>query len=311
MTEVSAEGRARDNAQAEGDSTSDSRRAGWDFEAGTEVAPGRTVVRRLGGGERYEAWLGWDDHLATTVVLKTLRPGQVASTRARNSIAREAGTLRALAHPSIVRCFAAETEGPQPHLVLEFLDGPRLSTLIRRYGPLTSEQLVPLALELCSALAYMHNEGWVHLDVKPQNVIMGAQPRLIDLSIARRIAEVSALGGTLGTAAYMAPEQAVVERLHEIGPWTDVWGLGATLYEAANGHRPFSRNANGEPLAQLTEDPQKFHARVPASIAAVIRACLSRDTAARPRLVDVRDAFEDLMLGARDEALRRLRRRVR
>ena len=287
------------------------KKRGWKFEAGTELAPGRTAVRRLGGGDRYEAWLGWDDHLATTVVLKTLRPGHVDSTRARSSIAREAETLRSLSHPSIVRSFGADTDGPQPYLILEFLDGPRLSTLVRKYGPLTSDQLVPLALELCSALAYMHNEGWVHLDVKPQNVIMGAPPRLIDLSIARRMDEVARLTGTLGTPAYMAPEQSVLERLPEIGPWTDVWGLGATLYEAANGFRPFRRGAEDEPLPQLAEDPQGFHARVPASVAAVVRACLNRDVAARPRLVDVRNAFEDLMPSARDEALRRLRRRVR
>lgn len=110
-------------------------------------------------------------------------PDQPDSVRARRAIAREAETIRALGHPGVVRCFGADIEGPRPYLVLEFLDGPRLPTLIRKYGPLSPEQLVPLVTELCSALGYLHNEDLLHLDVKPQNVIMGAPPRLIDLSI--------------------------------------------------------------------------------------------------------------------------------
>lgn len=287
------------------------KRASWEFEPGTEVGPGRSAVKLLGGGDRYEAWLGWDEHLATTVVLKLLRPDQVGDERARRSITREAGTLRALAHPGIVRCFGADTDAERPYLVLEFLDGPRLSTLLRRFGPLTPEQLVSLALEVTSALRYMHAEGLVHLDVKPQNLIMSAPPRVIDLSIARPIETVAAIAAPLGTPAYMAPEQADVALVSTIGPWTDVWGLGAALYEAANGHRPFRRAPKGEPLAQLTEEPAPFHRRVPPELAGVLRACLEREPGNRPQLADVAEACEELLPSARDVAQRRLRRRMR
>lgn len=286
-------------------------RTSWQFAAGTEVGHGRTAVRLLGGGDRYEAWLGWDDHLCSPVVLKTLRPDQIESKRARASIAREAAVLRQLAHAGIVRCFDAVIDGPQPYLVLEFLDGPRLSTLVRRFGPLSAEQLVPLALELSSALSYMHNEGFVHLDVKPQNLIMGAPPRLIDLSIAHRQEDIRSISRPLGTEAYMAPEQCDTERLSEIGPSTDVWGLAATLYEAANAYRPFRRVEPGTRLAQLGEDPRPFHARVPRAVAEVLGACLHRNPADRPSLADVREVFDSLLPDARDVALRRLRRRVR
>ena len=181
----------------------------WGFEPGDTLDDGRSAVRLLGGGDRYEAWLGWDDHLAAPVVFKLLRPDQSDGIRPREAIAREAATLASLAHPGIVRCFDARVDGPRPYLVLEFLDGPRLSTLVRRYGPLSHEQVVPLALEIGSALTYLHNVGLVHLDVKPQNVIMGAPPRLIDLSIARPLAELASLRGPLGTDAYMAPEQCL------------------------------------------------------------------------------------------------------
>jgi serine/threonine protein kinase len=283
----------------------------WRFEPGTEIDDGRVAVRLLGGGERCEAWLGWDDRLHAPVVLKILRPDRLEQSRARGAVAREAATLGRLAHPGIVRCFDARLDGPRPYLVLEFLDGPRLSTLIRRYGPLTPEQLVPLAIEIGSALAYLHEGGLVHLDVKPQNVIMGAPPRLIDLSIATPIDELASLRGPLGTDAYMAPEQCLEDGYRDAGPATDVWGLGATLYEAANGYRPFRKRQGDDPHPQLTEPPLPFHPRVPAVLQETIAACLSSEVRARPSIADVLDAFDALAPDAREVALRRLRRRVR
>lgn len=290
---------------------SSKREASWRFPPGTEIGGGRAAVRMLGGGERFEAWLGWDDHLFAPVVLKLIRPDQVDDPKARAAIAREAAVLRGLAHPGIVRCFGADLDGEKPYLVLEFLDGPRLSTLLRRYGPLTPEQFVPLATELGSALAYLHHEGQVHLDVKPQNLIMGAPPRLIDLSIARRIAEVDQLRGPLGTDAYMAPEQCDASLLPTIGPATDVWGLGATLYEALCGHRPFRKRKDGEPYPQLTDEPAHFHPRVPPVLRTAIARCLLKDPSERPTMAELMEAFDPLHEEARDVALKRLRRRVR
>src|ERR671914_292309 len=88
------------------------------------------------------------------------------------------------------RSFGAQLGGERPHLVLEHIEGPRLSTLMRRYG-MSLEQLLPLALNLCSVLHYLAHAGVVHLDVKPSNVIMGGEPRLIDLSIARTLDELA------------------------------------------------------------------------------------------------------------------------
>jgi serine/threonine-protein kinase len=283
----------------------------WQFAPGTEIGAGRSVVRLLGGGERYEAWLGWDEHLVAPVVIKLLRPNEIDNHRSRAAIVREAQLLTSLAHPSLVRLFDADIDGPRPYLVLEFLDGPRLSTLLRRFGPLSPEQLVALATEMASALGYLHNEQLLHLDVKPQNIIMGAPPRLIDLSIARRFDEVATLTAPIGTDAYMAPEQCAVERLGRIGRWTDIWGLGVTLYEAANGYRPYRARGSGAPYPQLTADPLPFHARVPDSVARLIGACLARDAHARPALGHVVGSLEELMPDARDMALRHLRRRVR
>lgn len=193
----------------------------WAFEEGDEIFPGRYAVRLLGGGHRYEAYVAWDAALLALVVVKALRPREADSPAAQMALEREARALAALDHPALVRSFGGVLDGERPHLVLEFLDGPRLSTLIRRHGVIT-EQLLPLALELCSVLHYMSGRGYVHLDVKPRNIVMSAQPRLIDLSVALPTTDVAHLTSPTGTDAYMAPEQCDPARFGEIGAATDM-----------------------------------------------------------------------------------------
>ncbi len=156
----------------------------WAFEEGDEIVPGRQALRRLGGGERYEAYLAFDERLHAIVVVKVVRPHLVDDEHTLSGLRAEIAMLERLDHPSIVRSFDAVPDGERPHLVLEHLEGPRLSTLIRRHGPLPPEQLVPLGVQVCSALHYLAAEGVVHLDVKPANIIMSGPPRLIDLSVA-------------------------------------------------------------------------------------------------------------------------------
>lgn len=271
-------------------------RTSWAFQEGSEIVPGRHAVELLGGGRRYEAYLAWDDQLHALVTLKLLRPHLVGDRSARASIAREAAALQALHHPALVRCFAAELESDRPHLVLEFLDGPRLSTLIRRHGVIV-EQLLPLALELCSALHYLGTRGFVHLDVKPKNVIMSAPPRLIDLSVATRQEQVASLAEPTGTDAYMAPEQCEPERFAEIGPAADVWGLGVTLYEALARSLPFPEGrpdaaAPIERFPQLLAPPAELPREVPAPLAELTFACLAKEPQKRPIASEIAAAIE-------------------
>src|SRR5688500_12350193 len=124
----------------------DMRSASWEFAEGDEIVPGRYAVRLLGGGHRYEAYIAWDDELLTLVVAKILRPHLVGEPWAVAALQSEARALGSLTHPVLVRSFDQVMDGDRPHVVLEFLDGPRLSTLIRRYGVII-EQLLPLTLE--------------------------------------------------------------------------------------------------------------------------------------------------------------------
>jgi serine/threonine protein kinase len=261
--------------------------------AGHELPGGRRILKHLGGGDRYEAYVAWDDRLHAPVVVKVLRGHLVDDARARSALARAVDALTTLGHPDLVRTFGAVLDAPRPYIVLEFLDGPRLSTLVRRFGPLSPEQSVLLGRRLASVLAYFGGEAWVHLDIKPRNIVMTATPRLIDLSVARPVSDARGRTG-VGTAAYMSPEQCDPSRADEIGVPSDVWGLGATLYEAVAGRQAFPR-ADGEPaFPQLRGRAAPLPERVPGPLADVIDHCLDQRPEMRPTANDVHDLLEPM-----------------
>jgi eukaryotic-like serine/threonine-protein kinase len=249
----------------------DPRDTNWGFEEGAELVPGRGVLRRLGGGNRFEVFLVWDDALYALGVAKVLRPHLVERERALADLRDEAEMLDRLAHPVIVRGFDAVLDGPRPHLLLEHLEGPTLRRVIRRGGAIPLEQLLPLAAHAGAALRYMARQGFVHLDVKPDNLVMGIPPRVIDLSIARPLDRAARVTRPLGTDAYMPPEQCdPASHPGEIGPPADVWGLGATLHHALSGAAPFPREKGAgesdDPLVrfpQLAEEPRPLPDRAP------------------------------------------------
>jgi eukaryotic-like serine/threonine-protein kinase len=277
-------------------------RRSWEFDAGAAIARGRTVLRQLGGGNRYEAVLVWDEHLFAIMVAKVLRPGHAEDERSLRELAREAEALGRLAHPVIVRGFDAVVDGPHPHLLIEHLEGPTLRRVVRKGGPLPLQQLLPLALHVASALHYMAAERMVHLDVKPDNIVMGVPPRLIDLSIASDLERAVRLRGPLGTDSYMAPEQCGEAAGEGIGPATDVFGLGATLFHAVTGRKPFPRDPDArdseDPLVrfpQLHRPPLPLPEGLPAALRGLIERMLLPDPAERPAAAEVATELEPLV----------------
>jgi serine/threonine protein kinase len=144
-----------------------------------------------------------------------------------------------------------------------------------------------LGIRVASALHHMHGSSVVHLDVKPENVTMGDPPRLLDLSLARTIAGPMRLRHSLGTAAYMAPEQCE----HGFAtPQSDLFGLGATIYEGVSAMRPFPEgDADAEdrkeryPQLTLDAPPLDEVENVPRALSQIVMACLQRDPSRRPR----------------------------
>lgn len=275
-----------------------SEHASWDLEPGAELYRGRPVLKPIGGGNRYEVFLVWDESLFALGVAKVLRPDQAREEKAVRDLATEVEALRSLAHPTLVRCFDADLDGPYPHVLIEHLEGPSLRRLIRRDGAIPLEQLLPLTAHVAGALQYMANSGFVHLDVKPDNIVMGLPPRLIDLSIARTLERAARTSGPLGTDAYMAPEQCVEGADEGIGPQADAWGLGATLFHAATGEKPFPRGSgDGGPkrFPQLVESPRELPAQLPVPLRQLILELLDPDPASRPSCGEVVGRLEPLL----------------
>lgn len=274
-------------------------KAAWAFSSGDELVPGRTMQALLGGGERYEAYVAWNHRLMTPTVIKVLRPDVVDDERARRSMAKEGDLLASLQHPGLTRLFDMDATGDRPFIEIEYVEGPRLSTLIRRHGRLNPEQAFPLGRQLASTLHFLHAEGILHLDVKPSNIIMGPTPRLIDLSVARRIERASRINGYVGTDAYMSPEQADPELWPTIGPKADTWGLAATLYYAVAKRIPHSRGRHGavgaERFPQLVESPAPLDPlRHSSGLVELIMDGLRRVPDERPSVADLFDRLDEL-----------------
>ena len=274
--------------------------ASWKLDEGEEIAPGRVALKPLGGGNRYEVFLVWDEALYSLAVAKVLRPDQAEDERALRDLREEVEALGALAHPVLIRSFDAVLEGERPHVLIEHLEGPSLRRLIKRSGALSLQQVLPLAVHVAGALQYMHNAGYVHLDVKPDNIVMGLPPRLIDLSIARTTERAARSRGPLGTAAYQAPEQCGDDSATApIGPGADAWGLGTTLFHTLSGEKPFpkgDRNASGpDRYPQLALEPGPLPDHIPAAVSDLIFDLLDEDPAERPSCAEAVERLEPVI----------------
>lgn len=269
----------------------------WGFAEGDAITDDLTAIRLLGGGTSYEAYLAFDDLTYAPTVVKVVRPHRVDDSSTLRGLEREVEMLGSVNHPVVARGLRAVLDGERPHVVLEAIDGPRLSTLIRRYGPLTEQQYLPLGIEIASALHYFRRRGIVHLDIKPSNIIMGAPARLIDLSVARQVEDAEALTYPIGTDEYMAPEQCDPPRSGKPGFASDVWGLGATLFHAIAGYRPFPDGDTDSDdvrrrFPQLVDLAYALPDKVADDVAKVVLATLEPDPADRPLPHEVAEGLQ-------------------
>ena len=204
--------------------------------AGELLAPGYEVIEHLRRGKRLDVYDVWSGERTCRCVAKTIAPDRLNEEKARSKLVGEAQLLMSLTHPNIVRAYElVEDAAGTPVLILETLTGRTVSHLIDEFDEgMELRDVMWLGTHLCSAIAYLHKHGFLHLDVKPDNVISeGGRARLIDLSISGREGP-SAAGA--GTYDYLAPEQA---RGEDVSAATDVWGIGITMYEALTGTVPF------------------------------------------------------------------------
>jgi len=212
----------------------------WRLSSGKEIDRSLVVIGSLGGGSRYEVFRAWDRELFCQVAVKVMRPHRVQEDRVMDGFEREISIASRLQHPNLVRLLRWSAASPRPYMVLEYVTAQTVAGHLESVGEVSIPEACLLGIRMLSALHYMHSKHVLHLDMKPDNVTMGDPPRLLDFSLAQAFSGPVKLRHTMGTAAYMPPEQF----MHgEVTPQSDLFGMGATLYEALSGMRPF-RNSS-------------------------------------------------------------------
>ncbi len=256
--------------------------------AGARVADRYQLDRRIAVGGMGEVWEAEDIRLGRSVAVKVLRPELSGDPEFLHRFRVEARTVASLDHSGIAAVFDyGEDDGPNggghtAYLVMELVRGEPLSSLIAR-GPLEPEQTLRIMEQSARALQAAHERGFVHRDVKPGNILIrvDGKVKLTDFGIAKAAdaVPVTRSGMVMGTAHYIAPEQASGA---EAGPAGDVYSLGIVGYECLAGHRPFrAESAVAVAMMQVREPPPPLPETVPEHVRALIDAVLVKDPARR------------------------------
>jgi hypothetical protein len=255
-----------------------------------ELIVGRYRIEgRLGVGGMSTVHLAFDQRLERHVALKLLAEHLADDPAFISRFRREALAAARLVHPNIVQVFdfGLDERQHQHFIVMEHVSGHSCAELLRDHGHMEVEQAVEVIAQACRGLEYAHRHGVVHRDVKPGNLLVSDSDvvKLADFGIARATdqSSITQVGSVLGTAAYLAPEQA---RGEEAGPRADIYSLGVVTYQLLSGRLPYEASSLSElALKQQRELPEPLdllNDRVPRELAVAVAAALSIDQEGRP-----------------------------
>jgi len=256
----------------------------------TEVG-GYRVVRELGRGGMGIVLEAEDRHLNRRVAIKMIATGLAANPEARERFLREARAVARIHHENVVPILHVGEDGGHLYLVMPLLVGETLDVRLKREKRLPTDLLMRVGRELAAGLAAAHAVGLIHRDVKPANIWLEAgtdRAKLLDFGLVKPVEsnadlDLSGAGAIIGTPLYMAPEQAVGK---PVDSRSDLFSLGAVLYHAATGERPFKGETKISVLYAvanaLQRRPETLNAELPPQLASLICKLLEKDPARRP-----------------------------
>jgi eukaryotic-like serine/threonine-protein kinase len=255
----------------------------------TEIVGRYRIEGRLGVGGMSTVQLAFDERLERYVAIKLLAEHLADDPTFVSRFRREALAAARLVHPNIVQVFdfGFDERQRQHFIVMEHVSGHSCAELLRDHGRMEVDQAVDVVTQACRGLDYAHRNGVVHRDVKPGNLLVSDSDvvKLADFGIARAAdqSSITQVGSVLGTAAYLAPEQA---RGEEAGPRADLYALGVVAYQLLTGRLPYDANSLSElALKQQREAPppvDEVNPQVPPELADAVALALSLDQEDRP-----------------------------
>jgi serine/threonine protein kinase len=252
-----------------------------------EIAGRYELVELVGTGGMSSVYKAHDRLLERNVALKVLHPHYGDDAEYVERFRREARAVAQMSHPNIVTVIDRGEDDGRQYIVFEYVDGENLKQLVERTGPLPARRAVELALQTAEALAFAHEHGLVHRDVKPQNVLLtpDGEAKVTDFGIARSLdveQGVTQTGTVLGTSNYISPEQASGK---PVTPATDVYSLGIVLYELLTAEVPFpGETFVAVAMKHINEPPPDLREKrpdVPLRLVAAIERALEKDPSRR------------------------------
>jgi serine/threonine-protein kinase len=243
------------------------------------------AIEKIGSGGMAEVYKAVDEVLGRTVAVKVLHPRYASEPNFVARFRQEAQAAANLSHPSIVNIYDWGRDDETYYIVMEYVNGTDLKSLVEERGALDPIKAAEYGMQACSALAVAHGYDIIHRDIKPHNIVItpDGTVKVMDFGIARAgNTTMTQTGSVLGTAQYISPEQAQGRAL---GPASDLYSLGVTLYELVTGRLPFDADTPvAVALKQVNEQPvppRQVRASVPASLEAVIMKAMRKNPAER------------------------------
>ncbi|HYP43845.1 MAG TPA: serine/threonine-protein kinase [Propionibacteriaceae bacterium] len=268
---------------------------------GTQIAPGYEVVEHISRGDALDVYEVFSAERLCSCIAKTIRPDRADIPRVQARLLQEGRLLQELTHPLLVRGYETITE-PQIVVIVETVTALNLEELLdERPRRLPVADVCHLGRHVAAATHYLHGQGYLHLDIRPANVLADSGlAKLIDLSLARPPGPIPR---GLGSREHMAPEQAAGEPATAAA---DVWGIGVTLYEAVTCVRPFAPLDEHEEQVVLPEvrylqlhrpapPLSRWRRRLPRDFVSIVEACLQRDPGKRPSVTSLWDALGEVI----------------
>jgi serine/threonine-protein kinase len=276
------------------------------FDQGSVLAGRYRLTERIASGGMGDVWRAVDETLGRDVAVKVLRPDTADDSGFAERFRAEARHMGGLTHPNIGTVHDFGEDDGTAFLVMEFLEGEPLSTIIRDEAPMDPQRVSDILFQVASALQAAHDAGVIHRDVKPANIVVDADgyAKLTDFGISRALSEapLTQTGEVLGTPHYLSPEQAQGQ---PAGPLSDVYALAVVGYEMITGERPFAGDSMvTTALAHVSSPAPPLPGDVPEPLRTTVMASLAKDPRQRPESAAefaeaLRTAPEDLPEGLR------------